>query len=185
MLWILFSSFSYVSFLTSICEITGRVMICHFSNIWVHFVFCQLNFIVFFSFLIKYYLILFIIIIVFWLGCDRPSGLLLFVPALLLSILTPLFLPSSSVSLSYFVLASCSHARVFGKTPVHEFPCPIAYWMVPSFFARRNSLSAKVSSIKIKSNWLTNYLWNYLRSSWVSNWRRGMICCQLTLTLYH
>ena len=45
------------------------------------------------------------IIIVFCLGCDRPSGLLLFVRALLLSILTLLFLPSSSVSLSYFVLA--------------------------------------------------------------------------------
>ena len=54
--------------------------------------------------IIKYYHILFIII-VFWLGCDWPTGLLLFVPALLFSILTPLFLPSSSVSLSYFVLA--------------------------------------------------------------------------------
>ena len=34
--------------------------------------FCQLNFIVLFPFLIKYYHILFIII-VFWLGCDRTS----------------------------------------------------------------------------------------------------------------
>ena len=77
-----------------------------FFEYLVHFVFCQLNFIVLFPFLIKYYHILFIIIIiVFWLGCDRPTGPLLFVPALLLSILTPLFLPSSSVSLSYFVLA--------------------------------------------------------------------------------
>ena len=66
--------------------------------------FSQLSFIVLFPFLIKYDHILFIII-VFWLECDRPSGLPLFVPALLLSILTPLFLPSSSVSLSYFVLA--------------------------------------------------------------------------------
>ena len=38
------------------------------------------------------------------LRCDRPSGLLLFVPALLLSILSYSCL-SSSVSLSYFVLA--------------------------------------------------------------------------------
>ena len=45
------------------------------------------------------------IIIVFWLGCDRPSGLLLFVPAVLFYILTPLFCVSSSVSMSYFVLA--------------------------------------------------------------------------------
>ena len=35
--------------------------------------------------------------IVFWLDIDRPSGLL--------SILTPLFLHTSSVSLSYFILA--------------------------------------------------------------------------------
>ena len=34
-----------------------------------------------------------------------PSGLLFFVPALLFSILIPYFLPSSSVSLSYFLLA--------------------------------------------------------------------------------
>ena len=52
-----------------------------------------------FSFLIKYYHIIFIIIVL-WL-----SGLLFFMPALLLSILTPLFLPSSTLSLSYFVLA--------------------------------------------------------------------------------
>ena len=59
-------------------------------NISVYFVFCQLNFIVLFPFLIKYYNILFIII-VFRLGCDGPSRLLLFVPAVLFSILTPLF----------------------------------------------------------------------------------------------
>ena len=45
------------------------------------------------------------IIILFWLGSDRPSGLLfLLMPALLLSALTTL-LHSSSVSLSYFNLA--------------------------------------------------------------------------------
>ena len=37
-------------------------MIFHFSNVYVHFVFCQLNFIVLFPFHIKYYHILFIII---------------------------------------------------------------------------------------------------------------------------
>ena len=45
------------------------------------------------------------VIIVFRLGCDGPSGLLLFVPAVLFSILTPLFCVSSSVSWSYFILA--------------------------------------------------------------------------------
>ena len=88
------------------------------------FCFCQLNFIVLFLFLIKYYHILFIII-VFWKGCDRPSGLLLFVPAFLLSILTPLFLPSSSVSLSYFVLA-VPMRECLGKHSCMSSPCPIA-----------------------------------------------------------
>ena len=37
--------------------------LCHFSNIFVHFVFCQLIFIVLFPFLITYYHILFIIIV--------------------------------------------------------------------------------------------------------------------------
>ena len=46
------------------------------------------------------------IIIVFLLGWFRLSGLLFsFVTALLLSILTPIFLPSFSASLSYFILA--------------------------------------------------------------------------------
>ena len=65
------------------------------------------------------------IIIVFWLGCDRPTGLLLFVPALLISILTPLFLPSSSVSLSYFVL-SVPMRECFGKHSCMSSQFPIA-----------------------------------------------------------
>ena len=64
------------------------------------------------------------IIIVFWLGYDGPAGLLFFVPALLLSILTPLVLPSSSVSLSYFVLAVLM-CECLGK---HSWmSCPISY----------------------------------------------------------
>ena len=93
--------------------------------------FCQLNFIVLFPFLIKYYHILFIII-VFWLGCDRPSRLLLFVPALLLSILTPLFLPSSSVSLSYFVLA-VPMRECLGKHSCIGSHLVLSYWMVLFF----------------------------------------------------
>ena len=92
-------------------------------QIFVHFVFCQLNFIVLFPFFIKYYHILFNII-VFWLGCDRPSGLFLFVLALQLSILTSLFLLYSSVSLSYFVLAVPMHERL-GKHSCMSSPCPI------------------------------------------------------------
>ena len=57
-----------------------------------------------------------------------------FVPALHLSILILLFLPSF-VSLSYFFPAvSVSHARVFGKTLVHEFHFPIAILNSICFF---------------------------------------------------
>ena len=61
------------------------------------------------------------IIIVFWLGCDRPSGLLFFVPALLLSILTPLLILAFFVCFFILFHSCCSHAQVFGKTLVHEF----------------------------------------------------------------
>ena len=115
-------------------------MICHFSNILVYFVFCQLNFIVLF-FLIKYYHILFIII-VFWLGCDRPSGLLFFVPALLFSILTPLFLPPSSVYLSYFILAVPMH-KCLGKHSCMSSPFSIAI-LNGTFFLR---------SVRAMNNW--------------------------------
>ena len=51
----------------------GSWIICYFSNTLVHFVLCQFNFIVLFPFLIKYYHILFIII-VFRLGSDKMSS---------------------------------------------------------------------------------------------------------------
>ena len=50
----------------------GRVDDLSFFEYLSHFVFCQLNFIVLFSFLIKYYHILFIII-VFRIGSDMLS----------------------------------------------------------------------------------------------------------------
>ena len=77
----------------------------------------------------------FVFIIVFWLGCDRPSGLLLFVPALLLSILTPLFLPSSSVSLSYFVLA-VPIRECLGKHSCMSSAYPIAILNSTFIFSR-------------------------------------------------
>ena len=61
------------------------------------------------------------IFILFWLGGDKPKGLLFFVPAVLLSVLMPLFLPFSSVSLSYFMFAvlmhECLDTRVFPNFP--------------------------------------------------------------------
>ena len=65
------------------------------------------------------------IIIVFRLGCDRPSGLLLFVPAVLFSILTPLFCVSSSVSWTYFILA-VPMRECLGKHSCMSSPFPIA-----------------------------------------------------------
>ena len=53
------------------------------------------------------------IIIVFWLCDDRPSGLFFFVPAFLLSLFVCFVILFNSC---------CSHARVFAKTLVHEFP---------------------------------------------------------------
>ena len=55
-----------------------------------------------------------------------------FVPALLLSILTLLFLPSS-VSLSYFILC-CSHARCLGKHSCMSSPFPIVILNSTCFF---------------------------------------------------
>ena len=102
------------------------------------FCFLSIEFHCTFSLLIKYYHILFVIIL-FWLGSDRLSGLFSFVPALLFSILTPLFCPSLPVPLSYFSLCR-SDARVFGKTLVHEFPISYShtewYFLISLFGAR-------------------------------------------------
>ena len=56
-----------------------------------------------------------------------------FVPALLLSILTPDFLPSSSVSLSYFVLA-VPMRECLGKHSCMSSPFPIAILNGTCFF---------------------------------------------------
>ena len=78
------------------------------------------------TFSISYKILPFLfIIIVFRLGCDRPSGLLLFVPAVLFSILTPLFCVSLSVSLSYVVLA-VPMRKCLGKHSCMSSPCPVA-----------------------------------------------------------
>ena len=54
------------------------------------------------------------------LTCQVCIDILITSNALLLSMLTSLFLPASSVSLSNFILTV--PMRVFGKTLVHEFP---------------------------------------------------------------
>ena len=64
------------------------------------------------------------IIIVFWLGCDRLSGLLSLVPALLFFVLAPV-LSSLSVPLSYFSLA-VPMRECLGKHSCMSSPCHIA-----------------------------------------------------------
>ena len=102
-------------------------------------------------------------IIVFWLGCDRPSGLLLFVYALLLSILTPLFLPSSSVSLSYFVLA-VPMSECLGKQSWISSPCPIAILNGTYLFSRGKIVCNLRRSFVYQNQIKLNYTYNiYLR----------------------
>ena len=101
----------------------GRVDDFSFFEYLSLFFFCQLNFIILFPFLIKYYHIMFIII-VFWLGCDRPSGL--FIRARCTFFHTHASLLYVFVCLIVLFHSCCSHAWVFGKTLLHEFPVPIA-----------------------------------------------------------
>ena len=84
--------------------------------------FFKLNFIILFTFFIIYYHIIFIIV-VFRLGSHRPSALLFFVPAIFLSILTPHFLASLSVYLSYFILA-VPMRECLGKHSCTSSPVP-------------------------------------------------------------
>ena len=65
------------------------------------------------------------IIILFWLGSDRPSGL--FFRARKTSFHTHASL--LTVFVCFFILfhSCCSHTRVFGKTLVHKFPISYSY----------------------------------------------------------
>ena len=88
------------------------------------------------------------IIIAFWSGCDRPSGLLSFMPAFLLSMLMPLFLQSSSVSLCYFILA-VPMREFLGKHSCMSSPFPIAILNGTFFFSRNDMIeTAEQSPVK-------------------------------------
>ena len=105
------------------------------------------------TFSIFYKILYFVYYYCILVGCDRPLGLLLFVPALLLSILTPLFSPSSSVSLSYFVLA-VPMRECLGKHSCVSSPYPMAILNGTFLFSRGEIVCnlGRTSSIKIKSN---------------------------------
>ena len=103
--------------------------------------------------------------IVFWLGWDRPSGLLSFVFALLFSILTSLFLPSSSVSLSYFILA-VPIRECLGKHLCMSSSFPIALLNDTFFFSRNDMIEmVEVRLSKTSNNINNNNMWNFTIST--------------------
>ena len=75
-------------------------------------------------------------------------------PALLLSILAPLFLPSSFVSLSYFILAVPMH-ECFGKHSCVSSPWPIAILNGTFFFSRGEIVLFLAEARLSKSNHTT------------------------------
>ena len=105
-------------------------MIFYFLIVQVHFVFLSIEFHCTFSksfkilpYYVYYCCILFIILVFFEIVIGR-WGFSFFVSALHLFILTPLFLPSSAVSLAYFILpvliCEClvKHPRVSSTFPI-------------------------------------------------------------------
>ena len=101
------------------------------------------------------------IIVVVWLGCDRPSGLQFFVPALVFSILRPLFLTSSFVSLSYFILVVHMH-ECLGKHSCMSFSFAIAILNAAFLFRSvRATNTSKLSATKPISRLYCHYFWTW------------------------
>ena len=117
----------------------GRVDDLSFFEYFSPFCVLSMEFHCTFPFLIKYYNILFII--VFWLKCDRPSGLH-FIRARFAFFHTPLFLPPSSISLSYFILA-VPMRKCMGK---HS-------WMSSPFLITILNATFCFRSVKAMNNW--------------------------------
>ena len=98
----------------------GRVDDSSFFYYSSPFCFLSSNFIVLFPYSVTINTILFLLILYFDKTVISRRDFS-FVPALLFSIRTPFFLPSSAVSFSYFIRA-VPMRECFGKTLVHEFP---------------------------------------------------------------
>ena len=77
-------------------------------------------------------------------------------PAVLLSILNPLFVPSSSISLSYFILA-VPMRESFGKHWCMSSPFPIAILNGTVFFSRVTTWSTWSKSSLSKTNYNNNH----------------------------
>ena len=78
-----------------------------------------------------------------------PRNFFFFVPTLLLSILTSLFLPSSSVSLFYFILA-VPMRECLGKRSCMSSSFPIAILNGTLFFSRGEIILALAEALPIK-----------------------------------
>ena len=120
----------------------GGSMIFYFSIVQVHF-FGYLNFFVLFSFLIKYYHIMFIIIL-FWLGSEDVWAS--FFLARFASFHSHASLLTFFVCLLVLFHSCCSHARVFVKTFVHEFP--ISYSHTESYLLFSRNRNVEESPVK-------------------------------------
>ena len=118
-------------------------LIFNFSILQVNFVFCELNFIVFFPFFIKYYHIIFIIIL-FWSGSYRPAGLLFLFHA-------------------RFVLlhSCCPHARFFGETTRAWVPIFYSHTEWYLLISRSEIVRAWAEASPIKI-WWHHYFYNNL-----------------------
>ena len=97
-----------------------------------------------------------------------PPELLYFVPALLLSLLTSLFLPSSCVSLSYFILA-VPMRECFGNKLGVSSPFPIAILNGTPFFLysvqeKLNMPSGRYCRHCSRSASSNHLIWNLSRS---------------------
>ena len=125
----------------------GGWMICNFSIVQVHFVFLLIEFHCPFPYLIKYYNIMIIIIVAFWSGSERPSGLQLLIRALFTSFCTNGSLLNFFCSCILFE-SCCSHGRVFVKTLVHEFPISNSDILNGTFFFRETTWSKLVACQK-------------------------------------
>ena len=99
----------------------------------------EFNFIVLFSYLIKYNHIMFIVI-VFWLGSGRPLGLLFL--CMLTSFHSHASLLTFFVRFDILCNSCCSHARVFGKTLVQEFHISFSHTEWYLFFSDSVTRSA-------------------------------------------
>ena len=86
--------------------------------------------------------------IVFVLDNDKPSGLLSFLPALLLSIVMAPFLPFSSFSLCYFIL-SVPMLECLGKHSCMSSLFPIAILNSIFFVKRHDRNGQRVSCRKL------------------------------------